>query len=69
MNNFRLLMGENNEKGIWYFSSIYKAATAIGVQTNLLKYYIDRSKEYKGWNFEWVDGENIIYKYINPEKI
>lgn len=66
---YKLLKVEHYEKGKWYFTSVYKVANALDTQATHINYYMGKNKEYKGWNFEWIDGENVIYKYINPEKI
>lgn len=66
-NNNKLLMVEHPELGIWYFTSIQQAANWLGIQRTHLVYYLNQdSLQYKEYKFEWVDGENIIYKYINP---
>lgn len=66
MNN-KLLKAENKTNNVvWYFTNLSKAAVALGIQQNLLTYYINRNKECKGWYFEWIDGSDIKYKYINP---
>lgn len=64
-----LLMAEHDEKGIWYFTSTYKAAAALGIQNTLLIYRMGKNHRSDGWSFEWVEGCDVIYKYINPEKI
>ena len=64
-----LLMAEHDAKGIWYFTSIYHAANALGIHPTLLTYRIAKRKDNEGWTFEWVEGTDVIYKYINPEKI
>lgn len=66
---YQLLKVEHFEYGVWYFTSIAKAAAALGIQHNHLSYYINKNKIYKGWSFEYVDGRDIIYYYINPTSI
>lgn len=64
----KLLQAEK-ENVIWYFTNLSKAASALGIQQNLLNYYINKGKEYKDWNFKWIDGSEIQYKFINPSII
>lgn len=64
----RLLKAEHKEHGIWYFTSIGKAAQYIKSSSTYIKMQLAGiSKQLKGWTFEWTDDENIINKYINPE--
>lgn len=65
----KLLKVEHDANGIWYFTTYYKAAMAMGMQASHLKYYVDNNKEYKGWSFEYVDGGDVIFRYINPSRI
>ena len=64
-----LLMVEHPKRGIWYFTNMQKAADWIGIQrTQLLQCFGKRKLEYKDYTFEWVDGSDVKYKCINPEK-
>lgn len=63
-----LLMIEHPERGIWYFTNIQRAADWIGIHRAQLTQCLGKRKpKYKNYTFEWVDGSDIIYKYINPE--
>lgn len=65
----KLLMVEHPERGIWYFSNINKAAVWIGIEPIHLRYcFGKKNPHYKDYTFEWVDGSNVMYKYINPQK-
>lgn len=65
----KLLKAEHPEKGIWYFTNYNKADKYIGTSSTYIKMQVAGiSKTVKGWTFEWTDDENIINKYINPEK-
>jgi hypothetical protein len=67
MKNNKLLMIDHDEFGTWYFTNIAKADKWIGKPSSLLDYYLSHNKhECNGYRFEWVDGTNVIYKYINP---
>ena len=65
----RLLKAEHKENGIWYFTSINKAAQYINSSATYIRMQLGGiSKQVKGWEFEWTEDDNIINKYINPEK-
>ena len=65
----KLLMIEHPESGIWYFTNIQRAADWIGIQrTHLLQCLGKNKPTYKDYTFEWIDGSNVIYKYIDPER-
>ena len=64
-----LLMVDHDEYGIWYFTNVQKAANWIGIQrTHLIQCLGKKNPSYKGYRLEWVNGDNVIYQYINPEK-
>lgn len=65
----KLLKFEHDEKGIWYFTSFCKASNALGCQPNHIKYFYNQNRDYKGWTIEEIDGSDVIYKYINPERL
>lgn len=68
-NENQLLMVDHPERGIWYFTNLQKAADWIGIQRNHLNVIMHKKKPYyKGYELEWVDGADVIYRYINPEK-
>ena len=65
----KLLMIKHPERGTWYFTNMQKAANWMGIQrTTLLQCFGKRKLEYKGYTIEWIDGSDVLYKYINPEK-
>ena len=65
----KLLIVEHPQRGIWYFTNMQKAANWMGItRTTLLQCMGKRKLEYKDYTFEWIDGSDIMYKYINPEK-
>lgn len=64
-----LIKAEHPEHGIWYFTSISKAAKYIGCVYACVNQQLHGvTKQTKGWKIEWTEDENIINKYINPEK-
>ena len=67
--NLKLLKCEHYEKGIWYFTTKYKAAQYIGTFEYWVNSCLRAGKKCKGWTLEWVNGENVIYKYINPTRV
>ena len=65
----KLLIVKHHERGIWYFTNMQKAANWMGIKrTTLLQCFGKRKLEYKDYKFEWIDGSDVKYKYINPEK-
>lgn len=65
----KLFKFEHDEYGIWYFTTLYKAAKALGTQPTHITYFMGRGQKFKGWSIEEVDGSDVIYQYINPERI
>lgn len=65
----RLFKAEHPEKGIWYFSTQRKCAAYIGVQDIYVSRVVNgKTKNAKGWDIELIEDDNIISKYIDPEK-
>jgi len=64
----KLLKSEHKENGTWYFTNINRAAKYIGVAANYLTYTLGAHRPCKGWSLEWVESDDILSKYINPEK-
>lgn len=65
----KLIKAEHNEKGTWYFTNMHKAAVYIGTSsTNLNLVVKGIYKQFNGWNISWIESEDILCKYINPEK-
>ena len=65
---YMLLEAEHPEFGIWYFTNTNQCAKVIGIGRTTLDYHIERSGKYNGWEFEWVDGSDVLYKFVNPSK-
>lgn len=64
-----LLKAEHPEHGIWYFTNISKASEYVKTSINYIKMQLGGiMNSVKGWTFEWTDDDNIINKYINPER-
>ena len=64
-----LIKLEHPEHGVWYFTNTNKAAKYIGTSaTNINHVLTGFFKQIKGWSVERIDGTNIVYKYINPER-
>ena len=61
----KLLKAEHPEYGIWYFTNTNKCARALNIGRTTLDYHIERSGKCNEWNIEWVDGNDVIYKYID----
>ena len=71
MEENKLLMIEdvNGENPTWYFTNVQKAANWFGIQrTYLIQCLGKKNPSYKNYRLEWIDGTDIIYKYINPER-
>ena len=65
----KLLRAEHYEYGIWYFTTIGKCATAIGVENSQVKYYLEKNRPFKGWNFMFIeDAGDVPYNWINPTR-
>lgn len=72
-NNFeltnKLLMLDDDVNGIWYFTTKKKCAEFLGVYPYYIDNYLKRGgKVSDTCRIEWVDGADVIYKYINPER-
>lgn len=77
MANRELFMVENDESGIWYFTSITKAANWMHEDVMLFRYYMSKAK--REGKTEWKvrdytvsliqNTDDIIYKYIDPERL
>ena len=65
----KLLKIEHPEKGIWYFTTTYKAAKYIGCSYQALYVQLKGlTKKTYGWRAEQIESDEIISKYINPQK-
>lgn len=65
----RLIKAENNEKGIWYFSNIRKCAQFINSGDSNINTSLNKTgRKVKGWYLKWIESDDIISKYIDPEK-
>lgn len=57
-----------NEKEVWYFTSITRAAEYIGCTYNHVKQVIHGvCKRAKGWSIEEIEDDYIMSKFIDPE--
>jgi len=66
--NMKLIKIEN-EKEVWYFTSITRAAEYIGCTYNHVKQVIHGvCKKAKGWSIEEIEDDYIMSKFIDPEK-
>jgi len=65
----KLLLIEHPVRGDWYFTNLQKAADWVGISRTLIVYSIGKKNPgYKDYKFQWVDGSDVIYKYIDPVK-
>ena len=66
----KLFMIEDSkgERPTWYFTSVYKLAHYIGVHEPAVWYALRRNSKTKGYTVKEIEDDNIICKYINPEK-
>ena len=65
----KLLKIEHEDLGVWYFTSAGSCAKVLGIQQTTLNHHLKRNGNYKDWKFEWIDGSEIQYKYINPRNL
>lgn len=59
---------ENEELGIWYFTSKAKIAKFIDTSLNYIALRIGLEKPCKGWMIEEIDSDDVLSKYINPKR-
>ncbi len=64
----KLIKIEHDEQGIWYFSNKSKAAKYIGTSGIYIDYGLKTGKKCKGWTIEEIESDDILSRYINPEK-
>lgn len=65
----KLLMLEHPEHGVWYFTTNNKGAKYIGTSmSNLMLMLKGYCKQCKGWKGQWIMSDDILSKYINPER-
>jgi len=64
----RLFKAEHNENGIWYFSTKAKLLKYINTSQTYLDHCMIVEKPCKGWIVEEIDDDNILSKYIDPER-
>ena len=60
----KLLKSEHKDKGIWYFTTAYKASKYTGVSAS----QISQCSRGKGWTCEWIENDNIPTRFINPNE-
>lgn len=64
----KLFKLENPEKGIWYFTNTAKASKYLDTAQSYLDTCRKNNKTCKGWSIEEIEDDNILSKYINPER-
>ena len=64
----RLFKAEHDEKNIWYFSTKAKLLKYINTSQTYLDHCMIVDKPCKGWIVEEVERDDILSKYIDPEK-
>ena len=58
-----------NEKEVWYFTSITRAAEFIGCTYNHVKQVLyGVCKSAKKWKIEYVEDDFVMSKFIDPER-
>ena len=63
----KLIKIENDEKGIWYFSTLRKCAAYISAADSNVRNAIKNKRKCRGWDIEEIKSDEIISKYIDPE--
>ena len=69
MKLIKIKNSENQEKGVWYFSSLRKCARYIGAADSNLRAAINKKRKCGGWDVEEIESDEILSKYIDPERI
>ena len=64
----KLFKLENSEKVIWYFTNTAKASKFLDTAQSYLDACRKNNKTCKGWSIEEIEDDNILSKYINPER-
>lgn len=64
----KLFKAEHDENGIWYFSTKAKLLKYINTSQTYLDHCMIVDKPCKGWTIEQIESEDIICKYIDPER-
>lgn len=65
----KLIKIENEKHGIWYFTTLHKAANYIGTSSGNVGLVLKGIyRQIKGWTVEEIEDDYIICKYINPER-
>jgi len=64
----RLFKLEHRENGIWYFTDTAKAAKYITTSQSYIDLCRKRNTRCKGWSVEEIHDDNILSRYINPER-
>lgn len=61
------------EHGTYYFTNLNMFARFLGMQRNLVDFYLRRDDNSGRKDFEWtwneIDGSDITWKDINPERL
>lgn len=64
----KLFKAEHKEKGVWYFTNRNKVAKYINTSQTYLDHCLTLDKPCKGWTIEQIESDNILCKYIDPER-
>ena len=66
----KLYKVEHDEKGIWYFTTLAKAARYIGTSQTYIIQCFKRACRCKGWSIEDVSNsiDTVITRYVDPER-
>ena len=64
----KLLKAEHPEYGIWYFTNANQFAATFNFGRTTVEYHIKRTGNYENWHLEWVDGSDVLYKFVNPSR-
>lgn len=64
----KLFKAEHYERGIWYFSTKAKLCKYIDTAQTYLNMCLKNGKHCKGWAIEEIEDDNILSRYIDPER-
>lgn len=67
MKLIKIKNSENDEA--WYFSSLRKCARYIGAADSNLRMAINKKRKCGGWDVEEIESDEILSKYIDPERL
>jgi len=64
----KLIMIDHDEHGVWYFTTKAKAAKYIETSPSYLDLCIKLKRPCKDWTIEEIESDDVICKYIDPDK-